>query len=275
MNIFRCIAAVATILVAAIAPAQADEPAQTLAIDATTTAVSPGAVYGPWNWLAGSFRTTLGNDKPGLQIITRSDRDAGAPSSGTSFMLDDYHQFSSHAYGYASLQFASGSIFPTRGAYGEIDAAVVDGLAFGAGGGVLANPNETTQRYLSLGPTLYFHHANATLRYLPLWTQNDMGASSWLASATFGDEGRASTTFTLQDGVAPASAANIALLAPGASERAFAAGITTRHFFRPNLGYDLGLDYAVVNDRSSGAFLYRSVGVTVGVVWARPARVSK
>lgn len=248
--------------------AWADEPPTTFSLEGTSTAVTPSGTYGPWNWLLATYRTTTGNDKPGLQIITRSDRDTAAPTAGTSYIVDDYHQFSEHAYAYGSLQLSSGSIFPTRGAYLEGDASVANGLAFGSGIGLLANPDGTSQEYLSIGPTFYFPHGNATLRYMPLWTHGDMGASSLLASATFGDEGRASTTVTLQDGVAPSYAANTVLLTQGAAERAFAVELTTRHFIRPGFGYDAGLSYALVTDRQTNAFIYSGLGVTFGFVWA-------
>jgi YaiO family outer membrane protein len=253
------------------APAAADEPATTFSLDGTTTAVTPGATYGPWDWMIAAYRTTVGEDKPGLQIITRSDRDTGAPTSGTSYILDDYHQFSEHAYGYASLQLSSGQLFPTRGLYLEGDASVANGVAFGTGVGWLANPDGSSQQFMSIGPTMYFPHGNATLRYLPLWTRGDMGASSFLAAATIGDESHTSATLTLQDGVVPAYAANQVLLTTGVSERAFAAELTTRHFITPRFGYDVGLSYANVTDRQTNTFEYSSYGFTFGLVWGRPA----
>ena len=253
------------------APAAADEPATTFSLDGTTTAVTPGATYGPWDWMIAAYRTTVGEDKPGLQIITRSDRDTGAPTSGTSYILDDYHQFSEHAYGYASLQLSSGQLFPTRGLYLEGDASVGNGVAFGTGVGWLANPDGSSQQFMSIGPTMYFPHGNATLRYLPLWTRGDMGASSFLAAATIGDESHTSATLTLQDGVVPAYAANQVLLTTGVSERAFAAELTTRHFITPRFGYDVGLSYANVTDRQTNTFEYSSYGFTFGLVWGRPA----
>ena len=267
----RSLSILIVFLAALCAPAPADEPLATFSLDGTTTGLSPGATYGPWDWMDAAYRTTIGDDKPGVQLITRSDRDSGAPTSGTSYILDDYHQFSGHAYGYASLQLSSGQIFPTRGLYLEGDAAVVNGVAFGTGIGWLANPDGSSQEFMSIGPTLYFPHGNATLRYLPLWTHGDMGASSFLASATIGDEGHTSATLTLQDGVEPAYAANQVLLTTGLSERAFAAELTTRHFFTPRFGYDVGLTYADVSDRQTNAFIYRSFGFTFGVVWGRPA----
>ena len=271
----RCAAIVCIVLWSVIgAPAAADEPATTFSLEGTTTALTPSDTYGPWNWLIAAYRTTSGNDKPGVQIVTRSDRDTGAPTSGTSFILDDYHQFSQHSYGYASLQLSSGDLFPTRGAYVEGDAAVAKGIAFGGGFGLLVNPGGSIQEYLSLGPTLYFPHGNATLRLLPLWTRGDMGASSILAAATLGDEGHTSTTITLQDGVAPSYATNNIVLTQGVAERAFAAELTTRHFITPSFGYDAGLEYAVVTDRQTNAFIYRGLGFTFGFVWARPSRTS-
>ena len=240
----RSLSVLIAFLAALCVPAHADEPAATFSLDGTTTALTPGATYGPWDWMIGAYRTTIGDDKPGLQIITRSDRDTGAPTSGTSYIFDDYHQFSEHAYGYASLQLSSGQIFPTRGLYVEGDAAVA---------------------------TAYFPHGNVTLRFLPLWTHGDMGASSFLASATVGDEGHTSATLTLQDGVEPTYAANAVLLTTGLAERAFAAELTTRHFITPRFGYDVGLSYANVTDRQTNAFVYSSFGFTFGVVWGRPA----
>ncbi|MGD0968910.1 MAG: hypothetical protein ABR949_11545, partial [Candidatus Aquilonibacter sp.] len=88
----RSLSILIVFLAALCTPVQADEPAATFSLDGTTTGLTPGGTYGPWDWMIGAYRTTIGNDKPGLQVITRSDRDSGAPTSGTSYILDDYHQ---------------------------------------------------------------------------------------------------------------------------------------------------------------------------------------
>lgn len=246
------------------APARADAPSTTIDLGISNAMLDPSAVYGPWQSATISIRSIAGADKPGLSITTRRDADAGAPTSGTSLTIDDYHQFSPRAYAYASLQTASGTIFPTRDAYLEVDSALREGLAFGVGGGISVDASGLVQRYASLGPTIYFPHGNATLRYLPVWTQGQVGASSWVADVAIGEPGTTVYGFNAQIGVEPAYAASDPTLASRLQSRALVFGTSVRHWVTPRFGYTVGLEYGTERDRATGVRSYSRTALNIG-----------
>jgi len=268
------LALVSVLTVATIAPVRADLPPTTIDLSLSSGSLQPGSSYGPWQFATLSARTTAGKDKPGISVTTRRDGDAAAPSSGTTVSVDDYHQFSTKAFGYAAIQAASGSIFPTRGGYAEFDGTLREGLAFGAGAGISVDANGLVQRYASVGPTLYFAHGNATVRYLPVWTQGQVGASSWIADLSLGDEGRSVVSFHLQDGVAPAFAADDPTLSSRFANRSFVAGIGLRSWVTPRFGFTAGVEVGDERDRATGVEAYSrtsiSLGMFVGVGRAKP-----
>jgi len=265
MRAFFTLALACGLLAGTASAARADLPSTTIDLAVSTGSLQPGAVYGPWQFATLSARSIAGRDKPGISLTTRRDGDAAAPSYGTSLAIDDYHQFSSATFGYASVQASSGSIFPTRGAYAEFDGTLREGLVLGAGAGIDVEPDGLVQRYVSVGPTVYFPHGNATARYLPLWTQGQVGASSWLANLSLGDEGRSVLSFDLQDGVAPAFSATDPTLASRFADRSFVLGVSLRRWLTPRLGWSAGLETGSERDRATGATAYTRTSVSLGL----------
>ncbi|HVS46222.1 MAG TPA: YaiO family outer membrane beta-barrel protein [Verrucomicrobiae bacterium] len=245
-------------------PALADQPATTVDLSASSVGFSPGSIYGPWQYVTLVARGVAGaNDKPGITLVTRTDRDLDY-GSGSTVVVDDYHQFSPRLSAYASVQLSSGNLFPTRGAFLELDPVVATGLVAGFGYGVLATPDGLSQRYASIGPTLYFPHGNATLRYLPTWTLGQVFVSALYGNLSLGDEGRAVTSLTLQDGVEPAFDVNDPTSARRFQERTFVANLDYKRWLTPRLGYDLGVEYGHQVDRITGADVYTRRGFTLG-----------
>ncbi|HTW84126.1 MAG TPA: YaiO family outer membrane beta-barrel protein [Candidatus Sulfotelmatobacter sp.] len=250
------------------APPASDEPSTVLEVDASSIGFSPGSVFGPWQFLTVAGRTIAGpNDKPGFATVVRADHDSGFPTSGTWYSLDDYHTFSNGLFVYAQLQASSGTIFPRRGAYAEADPTVLPNFVFAVGGGELVSYAGLVQRYLNVGPTLYFPHGNATLRYLPLWTQGQVSASSLLGTVELGDEGRSTWTLSVQDGVEPAFEVNDPFVAATTQERTFVADLSFRHWITPRFGYVISGELGDQHDRFTGVPVYARRGATVGLFW--------
>jgi YaiO family outer membrane protein len=264
--IFRPFVLAVALVAASWLPALADAPSTVFEVDASSIGFSPGAVYGPWQFLTFSGRTIVGpNDKPGFAIVTRADHDSAFPTSGTFFSVDDYHTFSPKLFGYVQLQSSSGTIFPRRGIFAEADPTVARNLVFAEGAGELVAYNGLVQRYLNVGPTLYFPHGNVTLRYLPLWTQGQVSASSFLGTLELGDEGRSTWTLTAQNGVEPAFEVNDPFVALSTQERTLVVDLTYRHWVTPRFGYLVAGELGDQHDRFTGAPVYARRGFTLGV----------
>ncbi|MHB8231138.1 MAG: YaiO family outer membrane beta-barrel protein [Vulcanimicrobiaceae bacterium] len=242
-----------------------DPPAATVDVSATTLVFSPQATYGPWQFDTVAYRAVSGNDKPGLSFTARSDRNGPSLDNGRFYVLDDYHQLSGRAFLYGAVQIGDGNVFPSTGAFLEGDMSVAPRFAVGAGGGMYHYANGLMQRYLSVGPTYYFPHGTATVRYLPIWTQGQVAASAILANVSVGDPGRTVTSLTVQSGVQPVFVVNDPTIASRFADRGVTVDLAIKHWMNPRLGFDVGLDYGTESDRNSGAVVYRRRGVTLGI----------
>jgi YaiO family outer membrane protein len=241
-------------------------PSTVFEVDASSIGFTPGTTYGPWQFLTLSARTTAGpNDKPGVLVVTRADHDSALPTSGTLYSIDDYHTFSPTLSAYAQLQASSGTIFPRRGAYLELDPTVRTNLVVAVGSGELVAYDGLLQRYLNVGPVLYFPHGNATVRYVPLWTQGQVSASSLLGTLELGDEGRTTLTLTVQDGVEPAFDVGDPFVAATTQERVAVADLTYRHWLNPRFGYLVSGELGSTRNRFGGSFVSARRGLTLGV----------
>jgi YaiO family outer membrane protein len=255
-----------TVAVLSMQPVSADEPSMLIEGSASSIGLSPGNVYGPWQFATLDLRAVAGSDdKPGITLVTRHDSDTGAPSSGTTAILDDYHQWSPRLFSYAQVQLSSGTLFPTRGVYLETDPTVSSGFVIAEGYGALEAPIGLAQRYVNIGPELYFPHGSVTIRYIPLWTQGQATASSLEGDLTLGDEGRTLGTLTLQSGVVPAYAATNPAISALFQSRVSAVNLDVKHWFQPRFGYEIGVDAGHASDRFTGKSVYDSFGATFGV----------
>jgi hypothetical protein len=146
-----------------------------------------------------------------------------------------------------------------------LDPTVSTGLVLAEGYGALETPTGLSQTYVNVGPQLYFPHGSVTVRFIPLWTQGQAGASSIEGSLQLGDEGKTLTTLTLQNGIVPAYAPTNPLISDTVQDRVFAADLSVKHWIQPRLGFELGVNLSHATDRFSGANVYNSTGATVGV----------
>jgi hypothetical protein len=154
-------------------------------VTATTTLdtfSSPGDVYGPWEtelleyqWQAG------GKDTPSVTLLNRNDRDRNIlgqalTSRSSAVYVDDYHTWSRTIFSYLQLMTSDGTILPNRLIYVEADAKLgrLHNTVFGFGGSAYANPDGSSTRSLSIGPTYYSKSPMVyTVRYLPAAVAGD------------------------------------------------------------------------------------------------------
>lgn len=222
---------------------------------------------GPWRQLTLSDREITGNDKPGLALTDRADADLGAPTHSLGLVLDDYHDFSPRFFGYASIGLADGNVLPSRSAYVEGDGKFGRSLAFvfGAGGGVVVNPDGTVQRYLNVGPTWYVGNTNVTLRWLPSFTNGRSGSSSGLLTVASGIAGKTVVTLTLLGGTEPPYGIVSTTTVVGIGQRVLFTGLDVKHWVNPKGGYHVGIELERLNDNTSGNLLYVRRGIIAGV----------
>lgn len=246
-------------------PAAADAPATLIEASASSIGLQPGNVYGPWQFATLNVNTTAGaDDKPIFTFVTRRDGDSGAPSNGTTGILGDYHQWAPRLFTYGQVELSNGTLFPTRGAYLEADPTVSPNFVIAEGYGALETAYGLAQRYVNVGPELYFPDGSVTVRYIPLWTQGQSAASSFEGNLSLGHEGFTLTTLTLQSGVVPAYEAINPAIAAQLQQRIEAANLSVKHWIDARFGFDIGVDAGHASDRFTGASLYSSFGATLG-----------
>lgn len=256
-------AAASFALVFAPAAARAGEVSLTGSL---STFTSPSGV-GPWRFLTFTDNEVIGNDKPGIALIDRSDDDTGAPGHSFGVVLDDYHDWSPRFFTYVAVGTSSGTILPTRDAYVEGDLKFGAALAtvVGAGTGIIVNPDGTIQRYFSVGPTWYHNNMNVTLRWLPSFTSGRVGSSSGLLTWANGAAGKTVSTLTLLGGNEPPYGVVSAATSIETGERVLFAGFDVKHWIDPKEGFDIGIELERLNDSASGNLLYVRRGINVGV----------
>lgn len=220
---------------------------------------SPGNGVGPWQTRTLTLRIDGTRDSPGVELINRNDLDPAAPQHSNGLVLDDYHNFSSRFFSYASLSAAAGNILPNRSAYVEGNEKFGP-FVFGAGAATYANPNASALNQLSIGPTYYWPKVNVTFRYMPGWLDPGGYIGTYLLAVTQGIDRRATTALTLQLGAQPPFN-NPALV--GADQRAYAATLLYKRWIG-RLGVEAGADYAYVTRPSDSTLIYIQRGFIVG-----------
>jgi YaiO family outer membrane protein len=229
---------------------------------------SPGTVYGPWDTLTGTYRWVAGVDTPSVTVLTRVDHDQLAPTHSFGTVVDDYHTWSPRFFTYAALGLAAGTVLPNRSLYLEGDQKLGRNLAtvFGAGVGVVVNPNGLVQRYVNVGPTWYWNNFNVTLRYLQTFTTGRVGSGTVLATIQAGQTGKTISTLTLLAGNQPPNGVAAVTVQPVAfGQRTVLAGFEVKHWIGANGGILAGVQVERLNDRLTGNMLYARRGITLGV----------
>lgn len=263
--LFAILIAVCILAAPQVASAQV-QPRGTIDLSASTFGFNPGDVYGPWFIQTFAFRTQAGRkDKPGATVTNRTDHDGGKISSSTAFGIDDYHNWSEKFFTYVSVGASSGNVLPRSQYYIEADPTIGDHLIFGAGYGVYNEPDGLTQHFLSIGPTVYFPHGNATVRYVPTWTTGQVSAPSYTANLSLGEEGKTVTSLTWQGGIAPQFVVNDPSVSNRFANKTSAMELVVRHWVNWRFGYHVGASFASQTDRLTGAKVYDSRGLTAGL----------
>jgi YaiO family outer membrane protein len=229
---------------------------------------SPGDVYGPWQSLSAGYRWVAGpDDTPSVTLVTRSDRDRLDPTNSNGLTVDDYHTWSPRFFTYAAVGLASGDVLPTRNFYVEGDQKFGATLAtvFGAGVGVIVNPNGVDQRYINVGPSFYARGYNVTLRYLQTFTTGRTGTGTGILVFQTGATGRTIGTLTLLAGDQPPNGVVSSSQSIAFGQRALFGGVGIKHWIGPNGGILGGLSIERLDDRMSGNLIYVQRTVTIGV----------
>lgn len=230
---------------------------------------SPGNSYGPWTIQTTRYQFQFGKDVPSITLFNRNDNDRPIGSSSHAVYLDDYHTWNKRFFTYAQVSASSGNIQPYRMAYAEGDwkLGARGTTVLALGGATMSNPDTTSTRYLSIGPTLYTGIMIYTLRWLPSDT-NGIHASAAQFSAEYNGLGSNQVTLNLLDGSQPS-----VLLGFPASfttfQRLFEADVTWKHWITKRFGFTLGTTLSTHRDRDTGASIYAQRAIELGLFFGR------
>lgn len=287
--------AIVTIVIATYAPVRAlgAEATASTTIDSFS---SPGNLYGPWQtqslelqWQAGA------RDVPSFTIVNRSDHDRNAlfePAATHSIALyaDDYHTWSKSFFTYAQLMTSSGNVLPNRLAYleGDLKFGRQRNLVFGTGASLYSNPDGSSTRSFSFGPTLYTGSMVYTARYLPSTVQGPytgIGPNGSIVSgstaasgaalelvAEYSVLGRNQLTATFLDGSQPGLLVGfVGTLPPSFTslQRVSEVDLLYKHWLRKDFGFVLGGTLGSHALQSTGENIYHQSAITLGLFFGR------
>jgi hypothetical protein len=144
----------------------------------------------------------------------------------------------------------------------------VDGakpLLLGVGANATRDISGIDEHYLSIGPTYYWPHFNATVRYLPLWTSDGGSSAATDVALEYGDEGRALTDLTVQAGgsLLAVQQNGATVIMPG--ERNLSFDLEHKQWVSDHGGYRIGAIYAQLANRATGAPIYWQRGLVLGL----------
>jgi YaiO family outer membrane protein len=229
---------------------------------------SPDDVNGPWRTYTGTYRWQASlKDTPSVSLVTRYDGDRLAPTWSNGTVVDDYHDFDTKTFGYAAIGLAAGTVLPTRTFYIEGDRKFGPSLntVFGAGVGVVVNPNGLVQRYINFGPTYYGYKFNVGVRYIQTFTTGRTGAGTGIFTFQAGETGKTIGTFEVVAGDQPPNGFASASAVAEIGQRVIQASLSVKKWIGKNGGILAGVDVERLNDRLSGDGLYARRGISLGV----------
>ncbi|NNM92181.1 MAG: YaiO family outer membrane beta-barrel protein [Candidatus Eremiobacteraeota bacterium] len=230
---------------------------------------SPGNLYGPWTIQTVRYQFQHGKDIPSITLFIRNDRDRPTASGSHALYIDDYHNWNPRFFTYAQLSAASGTIQPNRMAYAEGDwkLGARGTTVMALGGATMSNPDTTSTRYLSVGPTLYTGSMVYTLRFLPSDT-NGVRASATQFSAEYNALGSNQITATFLDGSQPSVLVGFP---PSSStfQRLFEFDLTWKHWVTKRFGFTIGGTMSSHRDRTTGASIYAQRAIEFGLFFGR------
>jgi len=228
---------------------------------------SPGNAYGPWYVENFTNRDYFHKGSVGFAFENESTQDRLNPHTGQYIVLDNYYDWSPTFFTYAAVGIGTAQPFPSSNLFLEGDFHVLRSapLIIGLGADVARDFTGVSERYLSIGPTYYWPHFNASLRYHPLIASNGNASAATDLALEYGDEGRALTDLTVEAGGSLLSVQQngVSTLAPG--ERNLSFDLEHKQWTSARGGYRVGVTYAHLTDRSTGAQIYTQRGVVIGV----------
>ena len=250
--------------------ASADQNASELsATQSTSSFSSPNNTYGPWNVQTLQYQWQGGNDVPSITVFNRDDSDRPAASHSNALYVDDYHTWSDRFYTYAQASVANGNILPYRMLYVEGDVKLLPSRDFviALGGAQLQNPDGTSTRYVSVGPTVYDGHMSYQVRFLPSNT-NGIGTSATEFVAMYSNIGKDQVTVWLVDGSQPSVLVGFP---PSLTtyQRLNEEDVVWKHWVQKNIGFILGGTVGNHFDRFTGANIYNQRSITFGVFYGQ------
>jgi YaiO family outer membrane protein len=231
---------------------------------------SPGDLYGPWSvqtlqwqWQAGA------DDIPSITLFDRNDDDRPTSSTSHAVYADDYHTWSHRFYTYAQVSLANGDIQPYNLAYLEGDVTLDPQLnvVAAAGGGVTRNPDDTSTRWISAGPSVYLGPMVYEIRFMPANT-NGVATSATQGIIEYNRLGHDQVVLSYIDGSQPSV---LVAFPPSYTtfQRLNEADVTWRHWLRPTFGILVGATDGNHYDRTTGASIYHQHGITLGLFVGR------
>lgn len=253
---------------------------------------SPGQAYGPWQTQLLEYQWQAGKrDIPSFTLLNRNDRDRNAfgqpvPSHSTAVYLDDYHNWSKSFFTYVQVMTSNGNILPNRLLYVEADQKFLRArnLVFAVGGSTYANPDGSTTRSLSIGPTLYERSMVYTVRYLPAavsgsfsgFDNNGLPVSGTMKSygsglelvAAYNRPGSNQITATYLAGNQPGILVGTLGALPAQFtniQRIGELDLTVKHWYRKDFGFIVGATFSSHAMQSTGAKIYNGNAFTAGL----------
>lgn len=237
--------------------------------DWISTFSSPGNLYGPWTIQTARYQFHAGKDIPSVTLFIRNDRDRPVASGSHALYIDDYHTWDRDFFSYAQVSVASGDIQPNRMAYAEGDwkLGTRGTTVVALGGATMSNPDSTSTRYLSIGPTLYTGMMVYTLRFLPSDTDG-VHASATQFTAEYNGLGKNQFTANFLNGSQPSVLVGFP---PSSStfQRLFEADFTWKHWINKRFGFTVGTTFGSHEDRATGAAIYAQRALSFGLFFGR------
>jgi YaiO family outer membrane protein len=226
--------------------------------------------YGPWSVQTLQYQWQAGkNDIPSFTILNRTDDDHPVSTSSRALYGDDYHTWSNTFYTYAQLSFANGNIQPYNLAYleGDLKLDREQNLVAAAGGGATRNPDGTSTRWISAGPSFYTGPMVFEVRFMPANT-NGIATSATEGVVEYNRLGHDQVTGIVLDGSQPSVLVGLPA-ADATFQRLTEYDLAWRHWITPAFGFVLGGTVGTHDNRATGTTLYDQHALTFGVFFGR------
>jgi YaiO family outer membrane protein len=228
---------------------------------------SPGGNYGPWEIQTLQYQWKTGDDVPSITLFNRDDNDRPIPSSSRAVYVDDYHTWSGNFYTYGQISLANGNIQPYRLAYleGDVKLTQQQNVVAAVGGGFAQNPDGTSTRYISAGPSLYTGPFVLEARWLPADT-NGISTAATEGVLTYNRLGKDQVVVTYLTGSEPSVLVGFP---PSFTtyQRLNETDVVWRHWLVPNFGVLIGGTFGDHYNRDTGVNIYNQRALEFGLFY--------